>query len=144
MMAIKNYTTSISVEKTAAEIQGILAKAKASAIMTEYDDDGVMTALSFRVNTPHGLMSFRLPANTDKIEAHIHRSRDVPKRLKSREQAARVAWRILKDWIAAQIAIIEAEMATLEEVFLPYAQTQTGETVYERFKDNTSLLLLEG
>jgi hypothetical protein len=34
-MAILNYTTQISAEKTVTEIQAMLAKAKAQAIMTE-------------------------------------------------------------------------------------------------------------
>jgi hypothetical protein len=57
-------------------------------------------------------------------------------RLKTREQAARIAWRIVKDWVEAQLAIIEAEMASRPEVFLPYAQTNTGETIFQRFEKN--------
>jgi len=30
---------------------------------------------------------------------------------RTREHAARVAWRICKDWIEAQLAIVDAEMA---------------------------------
>lgn len=44
-MALKNYTTSISVEKTISEIQAMLAKAGASKIMSEYDDTGNIFAL---------------------------------------------------------------------------------------------------
>lgn len=46
-MALKNYTTSISVEKTLSEIQGKLAYVGAKRIMTEYDDTGNVVALSF-------------------------------------------------------------------------------------------------
>ncbi len=45
-----------------------------------------------------------------------------------------MAWRICKDWIEAQLAIVEAEMADMVEVFLPYAQTESGETVYEQLR----------
>ena len=38
-MPILNYTTSISTEKTAGEIQKKLAMAKAQAVLCEYDDD---------------------------------------------------------------------------------------------------------
>lgn len=37
-----------------------------------------------------------------------------------KEQARRVAWRILKDWIEAQIALLESGMVEMEEIFLPY------------------------
>jgi hypothetical protein len=132
-MAILNYTTQIKVEKTVAEIQAVLAKAKAQAIMTEYDD-GVLSALSFRVQTAAGLMTFRLPANVHKIYQVIVRDKRITPKLRTREQAARVAWRILKDWLEAQLAIVTAEMVDLEQVFLPYAQGPDGVTLYESLK----------
>jgi hypothetical protein len=134
-MSLLNYTTQISTEKTVTEIQRILAAARASAILTEYDTDGVLSALSFRVTTPFGLMSFRLPANVDKIFAVIQRDKSITPKLRTREQAARVAWRIQKDWLEAQLAIVKAEMVTLEQVFLPYAQNGAGVTVYEALRD---------
>ncbi len=130
-MAILNYTTRISTEKTAAEIQRKLALAKAQAVLSEYDDDAVMISMSFRIMTPHGIVFFRLPANTQGVFRALKADNKVPKRLKTNEQAARVAWRILKDWIEAQLAIVDAEMAELTEVFLPYAQDQNGQTVYQ-------------
>jgi hypothetical protein len=37
-----------------------------------------------------------------------------------RKQAERIAWRICKTWLEAQITLINLEQAKLEEVFLPY------------------------
>jgi hypothetical protein len=130
-MAILNYTTSISTEKTAAEIQKKLAMARATAVLCEYDGEAVMCAMSFRIMTPHGLLSFRLPANTQGVYKALKSSGKVPKRLQTREQAARVAWRILKDWVEAQLAIVEADMADMAEVFLAYAQGSDGRTMYQ-------------
>lgn len=129
-MSLLNYTTSIAAEKTAAEIQMKLAKAKAQAVMCEYDSAGVMCAMSFRIVTQHGLLSFRLPANTAGVYRAIVKDSKIPKRLKTQQQAANVAWRVLKDWIEAQLAIVEAEMAHMAEVFLPYAQGGNGQTLY--------------
>jgi hypothetical protein len=134
-MAILNYTTSISTEKTAAEIQKKLAMAKAQAVLCEYDDEAVMCAMSFRIMTPHGLIFFRLPANTQGVFKALKADKKVPKRLKTKEQAANVAWRILKDWVEAQLAIVDAEMADMTEVFLPYAQGQDGRTMYQAIED---------
>lgn len=130
-MAILNYTTSIETEKTASEIQKKLAQAKAQAVLCEYDDDAVMSAMSFRIATPHGMIFFRLPANTAGVYKALLNDAKVPRKLKTKEQAAKVAWRILKDWIEAQLAIVDAEMASMTEVFLPYAQNQNGQTVYQ-------------
>jgi len=133
-MAILNYTTSISTEKTAAEIQRKLAMAKAQAVLCEYDADTVMCAMSFRIATPHGMIFFRLPANTKGVHKALLSDAKVPKKLKCKEQAAKVAWRILKDWVEAQLAIVDAEMADMTEVFLPYAQDQSGKTVYQNLE----------
>ena len=132
-MAILNYTTSISADKTVMEIQTMLVKAKASAVMSEFEN-GVIVRLSFKITTKHGDHAFQLPANIDGVYAAMKRDTKVPARSKTRDQAARVAWRIMRDWIAAQIAIIEADMATLPQVFLPYMQISATETVYSRFE----------
>lgn len=130
-MPILNYTTSITAAKTAGEIQAALVKAKAQAVLCEYGDDGVMSAMSFRVLTKYGVVSFRMPANTAGVLRALTKDRRVPNRLKTKQQAANVAWRVLKDWVEAQLAIVEAEMAEMAEVFLPYAQNSTGKTVYQ-------------
>lgn len=132
-MAILNYTTEVSTEKTVGEIQAKLVAAKASAVMTQYDNC-VLTSLSFKIQTAHGEMSLKLPANIEGVYKAIQRSPKVPHRLKTREQAARVAWRIIKHWVDAQLAIIEAEVATLPQVFLPYMQNPEGSTMYEIFE----------
>lgn len=131
-MAILNYTTSIQAEKTASEIQKKLAMTGAQAVLSEYDEDGVMCAMSFRINN----IFFRLPINIDGVYVAMKKDHNVPKRLKTYEQASRVAWRIIKDWIEAQVAIIQAGQAELVQVFLPYAQNNEGKTVYEAIKDN--------
>jgi len=136
-MAILNYTTSISTEKTAAEIQKKLAGTGASAIMSEYNSDGVMYAMSFKIDNA----SFRLPINIDGVYQAIKKDTKVPKKLKTYDQSARIAWRIIKDWIEAQIAIIEAGQAELNQVFLPYALNQEGKTLFEVYKDNGLKLL---
>lgn len=143
-MPIKNFTTKISTEKTLMEIQKALVSHKAKAVLTEYDDEGIVTHVSFKIKTQHGELPFRLPANIDGVLKCLKRTRGVPTRLKTREQASRVAWRILKDWIEAQLAIVEAEMVDMAEVFLPYAQGPDGRTIYEKFLDAPQTLLVEG
>lgn len=131
-MALLNYTTSISAEKTVSEIQSKLAKAGAHQILHEYDGFGNVSALSFRINTKFGNVAFRLPSNISAVEAilrkQFHRGKFV-----TTEQATKVGWRILKDWVEAQLALIETGMVTVEQVFLPYAQNELGQTVYEAY-----------
>ncbi len=140
-MAILNYTTSIAADKTAMEIQTKLAKAKAQAVLSEYDDDGILCAMSFRINTKHGTVFFRMPANVEGIHRALQRDKKVPNKLKTRQQATNVAWRILKDWVEAQLAIVEAEMAEMAEVFLPYVQDATGKTLYKSIEERGFMAL---
>lgn len=139
-MAIKNYTTTISVNKTIGEIQGILSKHGATAIMTEYDN-GNVTGLSFKIMTPRGELGIRLPSNTDRVLQVLKNQRKNNNQVKDTfDQANKVAWRIIKDWIDAQMAILETEMVEMEQIFLPYVMNNKGQTLYESFKENRILL----
>lgn len=138
-MPLLNYTTSISADKTVSEIQKILAKSGARAILANYDDNGTITALSFQMNVNGDLIGFKLPCDPNPVMLVLERDYKVPNRLKNREQALRVAWRIVKDWVEAQLAIIETQMVKPEQVFLPYAVTDTGETIFEKFESGKLL-----
>ncbi|MBA7697169.1 hypothetical protein ES703_105828 [subsurface metagenome] len=137
-MPLLNYTTQIEAVKTVGEIQGILAGHRAKSIKTDYSNDGQVEALSFLVLTPHGEVGIRLPIDPDavlKVLTEQNRLGRVPKRYINRAQAVRVAWRIVKDWVQAQMAILETEMVKMEQIFLPYVITDSGRTLYEAMID---------
>lgn len=142
-MPLLNYTTSIAPQKTVMEIQSLLARAGANSIMADYDTEGNITALSFRIMLEGQPLSFKLPTDWEPVHRTLQRQRVSPK-YQTPEQALRVAWRITKDWVEAQLAIIETQMVTTAQVFLPYAITGTGESVYEYMAKNTNLLLGDG
>ena len=63
---LANYSTTVSVEKTAGEIQGMLAAHGARAIYKEYGDGGIITALAFQVDGPEGKpLSIKLPVDAE-------------------------------------------------------------------------------
>jgi len=78
-------------------------------------------------------MRYRLPVDTAAVEKVLRADRGVPPKLKSGEQAERVAWRILKDWIEAQLALIATRMVSLDQVMLPYMLMGEG-TVYDLYR----------
>jgi hypothetical protein len=143
--SVANYTTSISVEKTVGEISALLAEARAMAILSEYDQ-GFLSAISFRIKTEFGILTFRLPANIEGVHAILLRSKKIPSALRTKDQARRVAWRIILHWLDAQLAIVQAGVVKLEQVFLPYAQDASGVTLYDHLKDRKfgEYLLMEG
>jgi hypothetical protein len=142
-MPILNYTTSIEAQKTAGEIQGILAAKGAHSIAIDYEH-GQPVGLTFRLKIRDQEISFRLPSNWRGVEQTMRRDKKCPPRLKNSEQAQRVSWRILKDWVEAQLAIIESGQAEVAEVFLPYAITGNGQTLFQRITEDPSRLLNAG
>ena len=133
-MPLLNYTTTVSVDKTLSEIQRILASHGSRSILTDYDGQGNPIAVSFVVPTQFGERPFRLPANIEgvwKTMTQQYQKGQMPRRFATKDQATRVGWRIIRDWLAAQMAIIEAGMVSLDEVMLPYLQDAQGHTLYQ-------------
>lgn len=141
-MPLLNYTTTIAADKTASEVGRILAKAKVASTSTHYDSTGEPSGVSFSLQTPHGSREFQLPVNVNGVFAILKADRNVPTRLRTREQAARVAWRIVKDWVEAQTALVAAGMVNIDEVMLPYLVTPNGLTVYANYKEREESLAI--
>ena len=142
-MPILNYTTKIDSYKTIVEIQKCLAAHGAQKIVIDNDAAGNPVAMTFCVAYRGCLQGFALPCNYEGVLKAMQRSRKVTRALCTKEQALRVSWRIIKDWIEAQMAIIEAGMAEVTEVFLPYAITKSGKTLFQHIETDSSLLLAQ-
>lgn len=144
-MALLNYTTKIDPDKTASEITKCLASHGASAIMTEYDpSSSYLVALSFRVVVDGQPMGFRLPCDWQPVQQILERDAKVPRANRTQEQAVRTAWRIVKDWVEAQMALVETRMVTTQQVFLPYAVMRDGRTLAEHVSSDPKFLLNAG
>ena len=139
-MAILNYTTQIDSFKTIGEIQKVLVSHGAQSINVDYDVAGNPSALTFFMMIENNPVNFRLPSNYHGVRKSLEKDRKVPTKLKTDAQAIRVSWRIIKDWIEAQMAIIEAGLAEMAEIFLPYAVTSSGATLYQHIKGDMKLL----
>lgn len=126
-MAILNYTTTVDSLKTVSEIEYILVKHNAKSIMKNYDGESIM-GLSFLIDTGVQQIPVRLPVRVDEcLEVLKKEKKNSPRsNIKAtREQAERVAWRILKDWVEAQMALLDIQMVRFEEIFLPYIEKRS-------------------
>lgn len=143
-MPLKDYTTSVSVHKSVGEITAVLVKSGARGIGQEYDEDGRLIGVEFVV-THHGLMlRYALPVRTEAVLA-VLTSQRVEQRYRTPEQAERVAWRILRDWLIAQLAIIETGMVEFPEVMFPYMRTDGADgTVYQQWISSQPALTAGG
>lgn len=133
-MGLLNYTTKIDADKTAQEIARCLSSHGAQAVLTEYDpENSYVSAISFRIKFGEQVMAFRLPCDWRPVYAILTKGKRKPAPYYTgtrslahwesewRLQAVRTAWRIVKDWVEAQMALVETQMVTTAEVFLPYA-----------------------
>jgi hypothetical protein len=147
-MAIKNYTSDKPLEKIFAELQQTLGAHGAKQISYDYGDDGKVHGVEFAVIVHTQHIRVKLPARIDQAQAVLKRQWNEGTISHTRgrehtygdEQAYRVAWRNILDWVQAQMALLEIGMATMEEVFLPYMLDQQGRTLFERMEQRGFLL----
>ena len=138
-MAIKNYTSDMRVDRIFAELQQTLGQHGAKQISFDYGDDGRVRGVSFVIGVEGRFVPVKLPARVDKAQAVLKRQwesgaishKQGKEKTYGTEQAYRVAWRNILDWVQAQMALLEIEMARIEEIFLPYMMTTSGETFLE-------------
>jgi len=133
-MPILNYTTTIKADRSLAQIQRMLVQARASKVAAEYED-GWPIGMAFELKTISGVHQFSMPCRWRQVQAVLVKQRVEP-RYRSDQHSLNVAWRILKDWTEAQLAIVQAGLVTADEVFLPYMLVGQNQTVYDGFAHN--------
>ena len=137
-LRIKNYTTDVPWLRTVGQIEEMLIRLGANAVLKNYRGDGRVEALSFQYQQ----RGYKLPSNTEKC---MEKLREIPQyrrrdRQSLEEQAERVAWRVIKDWLEAQLALIQIGQAEVEQVMLPY-MWDGRQSLYEKLKaDNFKAL----
>lgn len=131
-----NYTTKVPVMRTLPEIHELLVKHGAMSVLTDYAD-GKPRGLSFRIEGPHGVRSYALPVDVAAMGRLLVAAGRRNARVDARpEQAERVAWRVTKDWLAAQLSLVDAQMAAFDQVMLPYMLSDDGRTIYARYVEH--------
>lgn len=138
-----NFTTKIAAAQTVGECTAVLAQAGASSVATHFED-GRPRGLSFAMQTPHGKRNFTLPvdvaamhkvllkAKADGQFASIHARADAFTTL---AHAENVAWRVVKDWLEANLALIAAQMASLDMIMLPFLHVDAEHTLYQAYRE---------
>lgn len=135
-MPILNYTTQVESAKSIAEITGILSNFGARTIVTDYDEQGFVSGIAFVIMVNNLPLSIRLPCKVEGVYENLCSAKGVPYSKQTKEQARRVAWRILKDWLQAQLALFQVGQAEVAQVLMPYAVDSEGRTAYEMFKES--------
>jgi hypothetical protein len=93
---------------------------------------------------------FKLPAMVDnvfqimygKVKAfNKYDSRFEKQQIAWKEQAYKTAWANIRDWIDAQMAMVDTQQVKVEQVFLPYMiVNKEGQTMFEKMEKDQFLL----
>jgi hypothetical protein len=153
-MPLKNYTTTIPADRSIIDTERMLVTHGATDIAKSYEG-GRLTSIKFRINLATDAkapMSFNLPLRWEDTMEVLKQQGVFPKRRSTRNRAAeddadkayRIAWKNLRDWVAANMVIVELGMVKVQEVFLPYATMKNGLTLYESVEADPSRLLGDG
>lgn len=139
-MAIRNYSTRVPVTNTLGKVTTALAKRGVQQISTTFGDDGTPAGLTFALHTDFGVRNFSLPVKIDGVLAHLKQDHSLTPSQKTPARAKMIAWRNAQDWLETQFALIDAGMAELDEVFMPWMIDITGNTMYQLYRDQQAAI----
>ena|SRR2546426_8946839 len=138
-MPIRNYTTEVPANRSIAEIQDALVKHGATGVLYKYEQGtGRIEALQFLLPIKNQDVTFSLPVHWKRFQ-RVLQLQNVP-RSKNEESVYRVAWRNIRDWVMAQLALYETKIVDMPQVFLPFATDTKGQTLYEKMVEGKFLL----
>lgn len=142
-MPIPNYTTKESSSKTIGEIQEILKDYGARKITLDYDEAGRPINITFNITLDTGIpIYFSLTANISGMLVALKEDAKVPTGFCTEKQAEKVAWRVIKDWIRMQCAMVDAKQATMEKIFIGKAITAQSSIIEDQVFNSENQLLL--
>jgi len=138
-MPIKNYTTVVPANRTITAIQDAPVKHGATGVLYKYEQGtGRIEALQFLLRIKNHDVAFSLPVNWRKFQRVLEIQQ--VRRWDEEDYVYRVAWRNIRDWVMAQLALYETEIVEMPQVFLPFATDAKGQTLYEKMVEGKCLL----
>src|SRR6266508_3707864 len=118
---LKNYRARTHAKESPVQkIQRILMAHKARALAFDYDDNGRVKSLIFSLEISGLLRSFKLPARIENVASILYKEPFANLNATKQEQTYTTAWANIRDWIDAQMALIDTDMFKVAEVSLPY------------------------
>ena len=118
-MPLANATTEVPARKTISEVVGMLVDNNCQAVTIERDANGEPVGIGFVLDTPAGSREFVLPARADNVRRTLVKQ-NYRAGLTTHEHATNVAWRIVRDWLRAQLALVQSGQVEFGEVMLPF------------------------
>jgi hypothetical protein len=138
-MPIKNYTTIVPANRSITEIQDTIVKHGATGMLYKYEQGtGRIEALQFLLRIKNQDVAFSLPVHWRRFQRVLELQQ--VRRYDDEEYVYRVAWRNIRDWVMAQLALYETEIVEMPLVFFPFATDAKGQRLYEHVQANPRFL----
>ncbi|HUW19873.1 MAG TPA: hypothetical protein VMW16_11280 [Sedimentisphaerales bacterium] len=135
--------TSVSVEKSKAEIEGLVRRYGAEKFISGWDREQAVIGFFYR--NRHIKITLELPDRGDFVQTPGGRKqRGQEAILKAWEQACRQSWRALALVIKAKFEAVESGIATFEDEFLAYTMLPDGQTVGQFVLPQIETMILAG
>ncbi len=144
---LKNVTTKIEVGVTIADIEKKLIQFGATHIHKTIDQySGRYKELSFVLHDNGKDYPYKLPINVEGVYKIICEMKDYKYKTQDQNEkrAYKVAWRMMKDWLHAQLSIVQANQVSMSEIMLPYLMIDDKNTLREVFTSGQLQNLLPG
>ena len=114
---LKNYTTTVPVERTVSQIESLLVSIGATHIEKEFQG-GNIASLIFTIPHENASVKVKLPARYQEALLVI---RKIPEYKNKKQdwlinQTMKVAWRILLNWIEVEVAMLQIRNSNLLQV----------------------------
>jgi len=150
-MNLKNYTSSVPMDRSIMMIEKLLMDAGAVNInKTINPNTKEVSGIVFQIISEQKPIVFKLPSKVDQCYKMMLKNLSPKSSFRESvkqncmEQSKRTAWKLLYDWVSIQVSMIQIQQVELLEVFLPYAYDFKNEqTYFEMMKANNFKQLTE-
>lgn len=147
MIVLKNRSSEVPAERSMAMIEQLLVKIGATHVSRSYVS-GRVEGMMFQLEASGRHLTFTIPTRIDAVEKALINDlrKPTPVAIAARKkQAQRTAWKIVYDWVAVTVSLIQLDQVEACEVFLPYLwHPGKGQTVYALLKEQDfNLRMLE-
>ncbi|RJP53598.1 MAG: hypothetical protein C4583_04230 [Anaerolineaceae bacterium] len=126
-MAVYANQTSVSPDRSRAEIERTLQRYGATGFMYGWSERGAV--IGFMLNGRQYRAVLEIPARDAFRKSERGRSRTVTQMSNAHEQALRQRWRALALVIKAKLEAVNSNISTVETEFLPWMVLPNGQTV---------------
>ena len=148
MIPLRNYTSTVPVSRSVADIEELLVKAGATTVSKFYDDNQKLAGFFFQMVVDRRPLTFKLPADASAVSKVLKAQVKKPHKgtmQRMEEQAERTAWRLLYDWVHVQVSMIMMEQAKAIQIFLPYWYNEKeNKTLFEHMEETKFKQLTSG